>query len=101
MIETDPSTPSMADRVEALEAHALENRGDALATQLMLRAVIASHPDPASVREAFCRLVSAQTHAMRERGFQSGDSPEQPARMAEVLGQYADDWLAWMQKPRD
>ncbi len=101
MIETDPNTPSIPDRVAALEARASEDRGDVLATQLMLRAIIASHPDRVSVREAFRVMVSMQTYAMRESGFQSGDSPEHPGRMAELLEQYADDWLAWMEKPRE
>ncbi|WP_139175035.1 hypothetical protein [Lysobacter enzymogenes] len=86
-------------RVAALEAIVMDMTTVGHVRDLMIRALIATHPSPESVKAAFQVLLPESEAALSNDAFAIGLPPATTRQMQTAMAEAAARWLAFFPKP--
>lgn len=81
-------------RIEALEEAAMASMTESLVSDCLLRALIATHPNPDRLEVAFQALLAAQETQLADTGFEKGRPPHHTQDVRELIRAQAAKWLA-------
>lgn len=85
----------ISQRVSELEELGLFLTSDSAISDLMIRALIASHPNPQAVKAAFQVLLSAHETEMADHGFSTGRPAKAVGDLQETLKIRAARWMSF------
>jgi len=84
---------SLEQRVEALEKLARDQLAGNMALDMVIRALIATHPDPAMLGDVIEGVLKQRVDLFRETGFERGYEPSTAKAAIEETGNYALHWI--------
>jgi hypothetical protein len=80
-------------RVFELEKMAIEQGHELMAINILLKALIASHPNHSALRLALESLSANFADQAREHAFTTGRKPQVPESMVKAVQKQVDHWL--------
>lgn len=83
----------LEDRVDDLEKSTRDALLVGMATDSVIRALIATHPNPEYFRVVFVSLIERQIALLAEHGFETGRKSHIPKALAEDLRKQCHAWL--------
>lgn len=83
----------LEERVEALEFMLREKATEAMATDLVIRALIGIHPDPKLVGMVLQNLLAERLEHLRDIGFEKGYLPATAQATADSVKRSAHAWI--------
>jgi len=84
---------TVEQRVAALEKTAMDQAHELMAMDILLKSLIVSHPDPASLRTCLEALAANFSDQALEHGFSTGRKPQVAGAIASAIGAHISRWL--------
>ena len=84
---------NVTDRLDAAEEALLNLGGDALALDIVIRALIGTHPDPELLCDVMKHLFAEREERIRDVGFEKGYAAKTAGATADGFRKRADGWL--------
>lgn len=81
------------ERLDELEKMGRDALLKDMATDIVISALIATHPNPEYFRVVFVSLIERQVALLAEHGFETGRHSRIPKGLADEIRKHAQSWL--------
>lgn len=91
----------MSERSEtvSLESAVLAQAEESMAVDILLRALIATHPNPPLLKQAIERIAEGTENQTVEHAFSTGRKPDIPRKVNEGTQKHVRRWLDILEPP--
>lgn len=87
---------NMENRLDSIEETQLALAADAMALDVVIQALIGTHPDPEMLRGVLKHLFAEREQRIRDLGFDRGYLPKTAGATADGLRKRAEHWLQFL-----